>query len=212
LLNSSFECDNGSLISACRQSIVFMSQDDQSKKIQAQLDRVKSGIQKTLELANRSNTSENSEDYEFLEVQLDQTEADAREAFQAKLDCRSLLSKLTSGDALTTDDLKTLELLIVGDAESYLKYESEVAEWKAQLKRVLDQIAALQNSTFDGETLMQLRALCREAHEAIADLIFYFDAKERVTKFREATHGSIDPKGYRFLASMVREMLASDKM
>jgi hypothetical protein len=192
--------------------IVFMSQDDPSKKIQAQLERVKSGIRKTLELANRSTTSENSEDYEFLEVQVDQTETDAREAFQAKLDCRSLLTKLTSGQALAADDLKTLELLIVGDAESYLKYESEVAEWKAQLKRALDQIGALQNSTFDGESLMQLRALCREAHEAIADLVFYFDAKERVTKFRQATHGSIDAEGYRFLAGMVREMLASDKM
>lgn len=189
-----------------------MSQDDQSKKIQALLERVKSGVQKTLELANRSNTSENSEDYEFLEEQIDQIEADAREAFQAKLDCRSLLSKLTAGRALNADDLKTLELLIVGDAEFYLKYESEVAEWKAQLKRVLDQIGALQNSTCDGETLMQLRALCREAHEAIADLVFYFDAKERVTKFRAATHGPIDPAGYRFLASMVREMLSSDKM
>jgi hypothetical protein len=192
--------------------IVFMSQDDQSKKIQAQLERVKSGIGKALELAHRSGTSENSEDYEFLEEQLDQTEADAREALQAKLDCRSLLTKLTSGQALAADDLKTLELLIVGDAESYLKYESEVAEWKAQLKRVIDQISALQNSTFDGESLMQLRALCREAHEAIADLVFYFDAKERVAKFREATHGSIDPEDYRFLARMVREMLASDKM
>jgi hypothetical protein len=189
-----------------------MAQDDQSKKIQALLKRVTSGIQKTLELAHRSNTSENSEDYEFLEEQMDQIEADAREAFQAKLDCRSLLSKLTAGQALNADDLKTLELLIVGDAESYLKYESEVAEWKAQLKRVLDQIGGLQNSTYDGETLMQLRALCREAHEAIADLVFYFDAKQRVTKFRAATHGPIDREGYRFLAQMVHEMLTSDNM
>lgn len=189
-----------------------MSQDDASKKVQAQVERIKSGIQKSVELASRCNASASSEDYEFLEEQVDQIEADAREAFQAKLDCRSLLSKLTAAKPLSADDLKTLELLIVGDAESYLKYESEVDEWKAQLKRVLDQIGVLQSSTFGGENLMQLRTFCCEAHEAIADLVFYFDAKERVDKFRAATQRSIDSDGYRFLAGMVREMLASDKM
>lgn len=189
-----------------------MSQDDPSKKIQAHLQQVKSGITKALQLATASNTNQTSENYELLEEQIDQLEADAREAFQAKLDCRSLLTKLSAGKPLTADDLKTLELLIVGDAESYLKYESETDEWKAQLKRVLGEISSLSTSTFETDTLMQLRALCREAHESIADLVFYFDAKERAEKFRSATQGPIDAEGYRFLAQMVREMLASDQM
>jgi hypothetical protein len=189
-----------------------MSLDDQSKKIQAQLERVKSGIPKAIQLATACNASETSENYELLEEQIDQLEADAREAFQAKLDCRSLLAKLGAGKPLAAEDLKTLELLIVGDAESYLKYESETEEWKAQLKRVLDQIRALETSGLDTDTLMQLRALCREAHESIADLVFYFDAKERAEKFRAATQGPIDAEGYRFLAQMVRQMLASDQM
>lgn len=189
-----------------------MSQNDQSKKTQAKLEQVKSGISKSLQLASQCAASETSENYEFLEEQVDALEADAREAFQAQLDCRSLLSKLTAGQPLTGEDLKILELMIVGEAESYLKYESEVEEWKAQLKRVIDQIGALQSSSFDTNTLMQLRAFCREAHESIADLVFYFDAKERADKFRAATQGPIDAEGYRFLAQMVREMLTSDQM
>jgi hypothetical protein len=189
-----------------------MSPDGQSNKIQTQVERVKSGIAKSLQLANQCSTSETSESYELLQEEIDQVEADAREAFQTRLDCRSLLSKLTACQPLTADDLKTLELLMVGDAESYLKYESEIQEWKAQLKRVLDQIGALETSGFNADTLMELRALCREAHESIADLVFYYDAKERVDKFRTASQGPIDAEGYRFLAQMVREMLTSDKM
>jgi hypothetical protein len=189
-----------------------MSQNDQLKKTQALLERVKSGVVKSVQLASQCAASETSENYELLEEEIDDLEADAREAFQTKLDCRSLLSKLTAAEPLTADDLKTLELLIVGDAEFYLKYESEIGEWKAQLKRVIDRIRGLETSGLDTDTLMELRALCREAHESIADLVFYYDAKGRVEKFRAAAQGPVDPAGYRFLAQMVREMLASDKM
>lgn len=189
-----------------------MPQNGQAKEFQAQLERVKVSIAKSLQLASQCAASENSENYEFLEEEIDQLEANAREAFQTKLDCRSLLSKLNAAQPLTAEDWKTLELLIVGDAESYLKYESEIGEWKAQLKRVLEQIQALQSSAFEADALMQLRALCREAHESIADLVFYYDAKERVEKFRAASQGPIDAEGYRFVAQMVREMLTSDQM
>ena len=190
-----------------------MAQDDQqSRKTQAQDQRIQTSIQKALELATRCTASETSDNYEFLEEQVDQLEAEAREGFHSRMNFGPLLAKLEGGKPLSADDLKALELLIVGDAEYYLKYESEVAEWKAQLKRVLDQIAALRASTLDVEALMHVRALCREAHEAIADLVYYFDSKERVAKFRAATQGPIDSEGYHFLAEIVPQMLASDKM
>jgi len=174
--------------------------------------QIKASIKKALDLAVRCGASESSENYEFLEEHIDELEAQAREACQAKMDFASLLPKLAAGSPLTPADLKILEVLIVGDAEYYLKYESELDEWKAQLKRVLDQIAALQSSALDVEGLMHARALCREAHEVVSDLVFYFDAKERVAKFQSATQGQIDAEGYRFLTEIVREMLASDKI
>ena len=186
-----------------------MAQDEQQSR-NTQDQRIQTSIQKALELATRCSASETSDNYEFLEEQVDQLEAEAREAFQSRMNFGPLLSKLEAGKSLSADDLKALELLIVGDAEYYLKYESEVEEWKAQLKRVLDQIAGLRASTLDVDTLMHVRALCREAHEAIADLVFYFDSKERVAKFRAATQGAIDSDGYHFLAEIVRQMLASD--
>jgi chromosome segregation ATPase len=174
-------------------------------------EQIRTSIKKTQELAERCRGSESSDNYESLEEQVDELEERATEAVHSKTDLKSLLSKLRSRTPLMPSDLKALELLIVGDAESYLKYESELEEWKAQLKRVLDQIAAIQGSEFDVESLMHMRALCREAHEVLADLVFYFDAKERAEKFKIATQGQLDAEGYGFLAEIVQSQPNSDK-
>lgn len=169
-------------------------------------------IQKTLAVASRCTEAETSENYAALEDQVGDLESRAREAFQAKVDFASLLPKVEKGQALTPADLKTLELLIVGDAESYVKYETEVAHWKGELDRVLGEMKKLQASQLDVDGLMHLRALCREAREVLADLVFYYDSKERTRKFQAATQGPIDPQGYHFLAEIVRQMLVSEKM
>ena len=178
----------------------------------AEVPQVGSAIKKTLELASRCAAAETSDNYGFLEDQVEELEGQAREAFQSKMDIASLLPKLEKAKPLSADDLKTLELLIVGDAEYYLKYETEVDHWKSELQRVLGEIGKLQASDLDVDGLMHLRALCREAREVLADLVFYLDAKERSSKFRAATQGAIDPQGYRFLADIVRQMMLSEKM
>ena len=169
-------------------------------------------IQRTLTLASRCAENETSNNYGNLEDQVGNLESLAREAFQAKMDFASLLPRLEKAQPLTRADLKTLELLIVGEAESYLKYETEVEHWKAELSRVLGEVAKLQDSQLDVDGLMHLRALCREAREVLADLVYYFDAKERTSKFQAATQGTIDAEGYKFLAEIVREMWRSEKM
>ena len=183
-----------------------------STQIQAQEQRIKTGIQNALDLASRCRSAGTSENYEFLEEQMDQIDAQARHALLLKLDLDALLEKLDARQSLTPSDFKTLELLIVGDAESYLKYESELAEWKAQLTRVLDQIGGLAKSDLDLDGVLQLRALCREAHESLSDLIFYFDAHERAAKFKASTSGPMDADGYIFLAQILRDMLRADRM
>jgi hypothetical protein len=178
----------------------------------AEVPQVASTIKKTLELASRCIGAETSDNYGFLGEQVGELEGQAREAFRSKIDFDSLLPKLEKAKSLTPAEVKTLELLIVGDAEYYLKYETEVEHWKSELKRVFGEIAKLQSSELDVDGLMHLRALCREASEVLPDIVSYLDAKERGAKFQAATQGPIDPQGYRFLAEIVRQMMASDKM
>jgi hypothetical protein len=170
---------------------------------------VKTAIDKTLQLASRCAENETSENYELLEDQVEELEGQSREAFQSKMDFASLLPKLEKAKPLTATDLKTLELLIVGDAEYYLKYETELDEWRQECKRILAEMASLRSSELDVDGFMHLRALCREARRVLPDLFFYFEQKERAAHFEAATKGTIDQEGYRVLAEMIKHMLES---
>jgi type I site-specific restriction endonuclease len=176
------------------------------------VDQVSAGIQKISEQASLCGQAETSDNYGALADQIEEVEASAREVFESELDIASLLRKLKEAKPLSAADLKTLELLIVGDAEYYLKYETELEHWKNEIKEVLAEIAKLQSSNFDVDNLMHLRALCREAARVLPAIVFYFDQKERAAKFQAATKDPLDADAYRFLAQIVEEMLVSDKM
>jgi hypothetical protein len=74
------------------------------------VSQVTATIQKTLELASRCTQLETSENYGALGDQVEELEAQAREAFRSKMDVGSLLPKLKAAKPLTPDDLKTSDL------------------------------------------------------------------------------------------------------
>ena len=172
---------------------------------------ITAAIDKALQLASNCEKNETSENYELLEDQIGYLEGRSREEFQSKMDFASLLPKLEKGKPLTPADLKTLEMLVVGDAESFLKYETDLDEWRQECKRILTEIASLRSSQLDADSLLHLRALCREAQRVLPDLFFYYEQKERAARFQEATKGNIDAEGYRVLAMMVKNMLESGR-
>jgi hypothetical protein len=173
---------------------------------------VKAAIGQALQRASQCAENETSENYEVLEDLIEEIENQSREAFESKMDVASLLPKLKQAKPLPPADLKTLELLIVGDAEYYLKYETELDSWRQEAKRIVSEIAGLNSAELNVDQLMHLRALCREARRVLPDLVFYFDQKERASHFQAATKGPIDAEGYRALTKMVEGMLESDKL
>lgn len=173
---------------------------------------VKSAVDKALQRASRCDADETSENYEVLENLIEDIETHARESFQSKMDVASLLPKLKNARPLLPAELKTLELLIVGDAEYFLKYETDLNDWKREAKRILTEIASVSSVELDVDGLLHLRALCREARRVLPDLVFYFDQKERASRFEAATKGQIDAVGCRALTEMVEKMIESEKM
>jgi hypothetical protein len=174
-------------------------------------EQLSASIQKTLELASRCAQAETSDNYGALGDQVEELEAQVREAVQSHVDFASLLPKLKAGKPLAPADLQALELLIVGDAESFLKYEAEFDHWKGEIKQLVGEISRLQSSDLDVDGLMHLRALCDEVRRVLPAVVYYLDKKERTKKFQEATRNAIDPEGYRVLAEIVEQMLLSDK-
>jgi hypothetical protein len=169
-------------------------------------------VKEALELAAQCFQAESSQGYAVLSEQLNELESSAREAFQDHTDYKSLLNKLEKGNPLTADELNTLKLLIVGDAEYYLKYDEDFDRWKIELGKIVDEIRRLQSSDLDVDALMHLRVLCREAYSVLTPTGYYLEQKERVRKFEEATRDPIDRASGRMLADMIKHMMASDMM
>jgi len=153
--------------------------------------------------------------YQQLQSHVHEVEGLAREAFQAKLDTMywSILDKLEEGKPLTAAEHEVLELLMVGEAKYYLKYEHEIEHWRNELKRLVEEIKKQQAAGLDEiDSLMRLRALCREAMRILPDIAYYFREKERIRRFEDATRDAIDTETRRSLANLIKEMMESDQM
>ena len=176
---------------------------------------VSTQINQTTRLGQQAMTNSSSQAYRNLSGAIQKLEAAAREAFQAKLQnrYRPILQKLEDGQPLSGDELKTVKLLIVGEANYYLEHENDLSNWQQELQRLLAEVEKLcQGNLEDIETLMQVRALCQEAMRAVPDLVYYYEQEERVRRFEQATKTTIDPQSGQVLAEVIREMMISDKL
>jgi hypothetical protein len=181
----------------------------------ATIDDVAARINKTADMATRSLEAAASAGYEALNAHVRDLEAQAREAFQAKLSEHfwPVVEKLESGTPLAAAELDMLQLFMVGDAKYYVKYENEVENWQNEVKRLVEEMKLLQASGLtELDSLMHLRALCYETMRILPDLAFYYSQQERARKFDEAVQGAIDRDTRRFLANVIKDMLASDKI
>jgi hypothetical protein len=174
--------------------------------------QVTTSIKRAVDQASRCATAETSDAYDSLGAEVGTLEEQAHQAAKSHLDIASLLPKLKEQKPLGPAELKTLELLIVGDAEYFLKYEADLDRWKEESNRLIAEIAELQSSELDLDGLMHLRALCQELRRILPNIVYYLDQKERTAKFHEATNGSIDAAGYRVLTLMVTAMISSDRL
>jgi hypothetical protein len=170
----------------------------------AENQEVSAKMKETLDLAARAFEAENSEGYEVLSEQLEELETLAQKSFRNHGDCQSIVKKLENGNPLTPDELKTLKILMVGDADYYLKYDDDFDRSKTELKRILEEIRTLQSSDLGVDGLMHLGVLCREACGVAKPAAFYLDQKDRVRKFEDATRDGIDRESGRILADILR--------
>jgi hypothetical protein len=163
-----------------------------------------------LNLADGSLRAENSEGYDVLREKLEELETLTKRSFVNHTNYKSLLAKLENGTALTPEELSTLKLLMVGDANYYMKYDDDFDRNESELKRIVEEIRKLQATNLDLDRLMHLRVLCREASSVAKPAAFYLEQKERVGKFEAATRKGIDPESAKFLATIVKNMTNPD--
>jgi len=172
-------------------------------------------INELVDKATLTFKKETEAQYQELQTYVQGLEGLAREAFQARLDKMywPIIEKLEEGKALTTAEHNILELLMVGEAKYYLQYEHKIQDWRDELKRLLEEIRKQQAAGLDEiDSLMRIRALCREALRVLPDIAYYFRERERLRKFEEVTRDAIDVETRRALANLIKDMMESDEL
>jgi hypothetical protein len=133
-----------------------------------------------LNTAARCSSSDDAEGYRLLAEKLAELESSAGQYLRSHMAYQAVVGKLQHDQPLTSDDVKTLRSLIVGDADDYLKYDDDFGHAKGELARIVGEIQKLQSSEPSPESLMRLRVLCREAASALVPTVHYLEQKERV--------------------------------
>ena len=168
-------------------------------------------VEDALAAAARCSTAETAQNYEALAQELQDLGEMAQRSCEAHVDYRSLVRKLRAGDALSPDEMATLRLLIVGDADYYVKYDEEFDRCKAELAKIVGDIGRLNQGEFNADSLMHLSVLCREADSLLVLAQHYLDARDRVRRFEASTGSAIDRDSARALATIVEGMVAQSQ-
>jgi hypothetical protein len=107
--------------------------------------------------------------------------------------------------------MATLRLLIVGDADYYVKYDEEFVRCKTELGKIVAEIGRLKEGEFSADALMHLSVLCREADSLLVLAQHYLDSRDRVRRFEESTGGALDRDSANTLATIVEDMVAQSQ-
>jgi len=174
-------------------------------------EQVVAKLEDALATAASSASEPTAQHYEALAQELADLGEMARRFCEAHADYRTLVRKLRAGDALTPDELSTLRLLIVGDADYYLKYDEEFDRCKAEIGKIIGEIARLKDGELGVDALMHLNVLCREADSLLALTQHYLEARDRVRRFEGAIGGTLDRDSARTLAAIVERMVAESQ-
>src|SRR5271170_2605202 len=136
-------------------------------------------VDDALAAAARCSTDETARNYDVLHQQLQDLGELAQQTCGAHADYRTVVGKLRAGTTLSPDEMTTLRLLLVGDADYYLKYDEEYDRCKTDLAKILGEIEQLKQSGFGADALMHLSVLCREAGNLLLTTQHYIEARER---------------------------------
>ena len=124
---------------------------------------------------------------------------------------RKIIDRLDSGADLSDEDMKLVELWIVGDAQAYSDAENDVREWQADIERILGDMQVLAEKRVTPWEASHMRGLIRDAIRSAWDLDYYFEHQQRIDSFKTTTE-KLDDAERKFLARLLEKKLGSSEM
>ncbi len=127
---------------------------------------------------------------------------------ETSTDIKKIIDKLKDHTPLNAQEVKQVKLWIVGDAEYYTKLENNFEDWRQELNRLIKEISRYAKNDPDIETAMTLRGLLRDGINLLAEINFFLEQKERVSKF-ETNIGQLDEEDRAALIEVLQQKLKS---
>jgi len=169
-------------------------------------DNVVAQIDGTLAAAARCAADATTQNYDALLQQLQDLGELAHITCEMNVDYRGLARKLRAGEPLSADEMNTVRLLLIGDADYYLKYDEEFERCRDEVKKIVGEIERFKTVELGVDGLMHVSTLCREASNLLALAQHYLEARERVRRFEATTAGGLDRDTGRTLAGIIEGM------
>ena len=165
------------------------------------------GVSQAMKQAQADNSSES---YGYVATELVKSKDGIRQAIeQATAETiAAIIGKLENNQPLNEAEKQTVKLWVVGDAESYMKMENNFQDWLQEYRRLLDVIAAWEGKTGSVQELVEVHGVLEDAIK-VADAVAHFlEDRERVARC-EAALSNLNSEDNKFIAGMLKSMLAS---
>lgn len=110
---------------------------------------------------------------------------EVREAFQAgtATHLRVIMERIASGQPLSDEDVATIRQWIVGDADSYLRHESDLEGWTEEYARLEGVLAGYEGRPLTEGDLLELKGILEDAVRVAHDIANLLEKRERVQRF-----------------------------
>jgi hypothetical protein len=160
----------------------------------------------TLAAAARCAADETTQNYDALAQELNDLGEIAYLTCEMHVDHAALVKKLRAGEALSPEEMSRVRLLLVGDADYYVKYDEEFDRCKTEVTKIIGEIERFKAGDLGVDALMHLDTLCREASSLLALAQHYLDARDRVRRFETSTSVPMNRDTARALAGIIEGM------
>jgi len=165
------------------------------------------GLSQAMKQAQADNTSES---YGYVATELVKSKNDIRQAIEQATAgaVAAIISKLENNQPLTEAEKQTVKLWVVGDAEGYVKSETNFQDWLQEYRRLMDVIAAWESKTGSIQDLVEVHGVLEDAIKLADAVAHYLEDRERVARFENAMT-LMNAEDNKFIAGMLKSMLTS---
>ena len=103
-----------------------------------------------------------------------------------------IISKLEKGTIPSPDEMQTVRLWLVGDAEAYARKENDFSVWAAELTRLMTELSRLPAQAPNAKGITEVQGTVTDALGLIPNMQRYLESLDRVKRFENSTK-TLDP-------------------